>query len=456
VFFFSYISVNYNILIRSVFVSTLMMSATLASATEVTTLRQSVDYALNHNRLLEADNGTVEQARAGEDMATSHFMPRLDLSTGVVRTDSPGNYFGTKLNQQRIQPPDFNPAFLNNPGFINNYQTSLQLNMPIYQGGALWAGRKQAGHQTEAAEFNHNYMQQQVIFQTIHAYARTRQAKAAIHAMETAVSAAEKRHQDTLALQKRGILIDSDVMDARVHLLRSQLKLKQANNAYAQAKEELQRIMGLDSTTALSVEDEPNLLLTLGTLDQSIEKSMLSRPDLKALEQSYQASEASIELNRAAFLPHVGLVAGQEWNASTAALRSRNSMIGATISMNLFSGGYDQAQMRASRAKEVALGLKIADHKQQIHNEVTHAWRMLDESRSRHSSEREALKQSEESLRIKSLRYQQGLAKTSDLLDAQMQVDTTRLSSIQARYDITIAQAALQLATGTLNIEVIQ
>ncbi len=455
-FFFPYISANYNILIKTALISTLMMTAGLASAAEITTLRQSVDYALNHNRLLEANNSAVEQASAGQDMATSQFMPRVDLSTGVIRTDSPGNYFGTKLNQQRVKAADFNPAFLNNPGFINNYQTSLQLKMPLYQGGALWAGRRQAGHHTEAALFNHSYMQQQVIFQTIHSYARTRQAGSAIHAMETAVSAAEKRHQDTLALQKRGILIDSDVMDARVHLLRSQLKLKQANNAYAQAKEELQRVMGLDSTTAISVEDEPNLVITTGTLNQAIEKSTQFRPDLKALEQTYQASEADIDLNRAAFLPHVGLVAGQEWNASTATLKSRNSMIGATISINLFSGGYDQAQMRASRAKEVALGLKIADHKQQIHNEVTHAWRMLDESKSRHSSEREALKQSEESLRIKSLRYQQGLAKTSDLLDAQMQVDTTRLSSIQARYDTTIAQAALQLATGTLNIEVIR
>jgi len=87
---------------------------------------------------------------------------------------------------------------------------------------------------------------------------------------------------------------------------------------------------------------------------------------------------------------------------------------------------------------------------------VRRAWLMLDESKARDVSEAEALKQSEESLRIKSLRYAQGLSKTSDLLDAQVQVDSTRLSSIRARYDVTIAQAALQLAAGTLNEGVIQ
>lgn len=184
--------------------------------------------------------------------------------------------------------------------------------------------------------------------------------------------------------------------------------------------------------------------------------ALAKRADLKALEAAYQASQAGVDVSKAAFMPHVDLVAGQEWNASTPALKNRNTMIGATISMNLFAGGSDRARTRASRAKQIALELKLADWKQQIRNEVRRAWRMLDESKVRDASEREALKQSEESLRIKSLRYEQGLARTSDLLDAQLQVDTTRLSSIRARYDVTIAQAALQLAVGALNEGVIR
>jgi len=100
--------------------------------------------------------------------------------------------------------------------------------------------------------------------------------------------------------------------------------------------------------------------------------------------------------------------------------------------------------------------MKISDQKQHIRNEVAHALRMLDETRLRHQSETEALKQSMESLRIKSLRYKQGLATTTDLLDAQLQVDTSRVASIHAKYDVTIARAGLLLAVGALNEEVIQ
>jgi len=180
------------------------------------------------------------------------------------------------------------------------------------------------------------------------------------------------------------------------------------------------------------------------------------RADMKGLEQSYQAMQAGLDAATAAFLPHVSLVAGQEWNSSTLALKNRNSMVGATVSINLFAGGADRANIRATQAKLTALEFQIRDRKQQIQHEVANAWRMLDESKVRDASEAEALKQSQESLRIKSLRYAQGLTQTSDLLDAQSLVDQTRLSRIGAKYDVTIARAALLLAMGILNEEVVQ
>jgi len=456
VFFCLNISVNYNLLINRVLLIAILMFAVNVEAVEITTLRQSVAYAVQHNRLLAADGSAIEQALAGQDMANGQFMPRIDLSTGVTRTDAPSSYFGTRLNQQKISAADFNPAFLNNPGYINNYQTRLNVNMPLYQGGALWAGKRQAEHQSQSAIMSHVSMQQQVIFQTIQAYARSRQAQASVNAMKSAVSAAEKRYRDTQALQERGILIDSDVMDAHVHLLRSRLQLKQAENALAGAMEQLQRVLGVDDANILHVEGEVELADIPGSLDELVQHALAQRPDLRALEAASRASQAEVDQKRAAFLPQINLVAGQEWNASTLSLKNRNTIIGATVSMNLFAGGSDKARIRASREKAIVMELKIADQKQQIRNEVAHAWRQLDESRVRHASEQQALKQSEESLRIKSLRYEQGLAKTSDLLDAQSQVDQTRLSSIRAGYDVTIAQAALFLACGSLQEGVVQ
>lgn len=427
-----------------------------SQAAEISTLKQSVVYSLEHNRQLIANAQSVEQAHAGVDAALGYMLPRIDLSAGAVRTDAAGSYLGMKLNQSRMAAADFNPATINNPGYINNYQTRVNLTMPLYQGGALWAGREQASHNAEASQLGHEYLKQQIVFQTVNGYARLRQSLAQITAMESAVSAAKKRYQDTKALFKRGVLIDSDVMDAHVHLLRTTVNLQEAQNAYARSEDMLEFVLGLNGDVTLHTEEEPQLLVEVTDMNRAIEQALQSRPDLKALERHQQAASAGINRSRAAFLPHVNLVAAQEWNASTVALKNRNTMVGATVTLNLFSGGTDAAAKRVAEAGKVALELKTADLRQQIKNEVALGWRQLGESKMRFESETEALKQSEESLRIKSLRFKQGLAKTSDLLDAQLQVDSARVSTIRTRYDVTVAQASLLLAMGLLHEEIVR
>ena len=456
-FFCPCISVNSNYLIKSSLLAVaLAVTAATASAGEISTLRQSVDYALSNNRMLAANAQSVEQANAAIADATGRLLPRVDLSTGVARSDAPGDFFGMKLNQRSITAADFNPAVMNSPGYINNYQSRVGVTMPLFQGGALWAGRKFAAHRAEASIHAHAFMRQQVVFQVISAYARVRQAQAQITAMQGAVSAADKRYKDTQSMQKRGVLIKSDVMDANVHQLRTSLKLEEAKNNFATSKEMLEKVMGLNGDVSLNTEADPQLKMPAFSLQEAIDSGIANRPDLMAVAQQHQASTAALDQTRASFLPHVNLVAAQEWNSSTLAMKNRNTMVGATVSMNIFAGGSDRAKHRAAQAEAVSLEYKSGDLRQQIHNEVAHAWRQLAESRLRFESESEALKQSEESLRIKSLRFEQGLAKTSDLLDAQVQADSARVSAIRAKYDLTVAQAALLLATGRLNEGVIQ
>ncbi|GAV20731.1 outer membrane efflux protein BepC precursor [Mariprofundus micogutta] len=455
-FFSPKTSANYAIINKLMVPLTVALFALPATAAEISSLKQSVEYALQHNRLLAADAQTLEQAQARQDGAFGRLMPRLDVSTGVARTDAPGSYLGMKLNQKNMSAADFNPAFINNPGYINNYQTRVGLSLPVYQGGALWAGKRLAGHQAESSRFAHEAARQQVIYQVIEAYARTRQTFSQIEVMERAVSAANKRHQDTQAMQKRGVLIDSDVMDARVHLLRTDLQLQQAKNAHARSLDALQRVMGINGEVSMHANEEPRLKAVELTLAGAVETAHQTRLDLKAMQQGYEAADAGVDKAQSGFLPHVNLVAASEWNSSTLALKNRNTMIGATVSMNLFAGGSDMAQVRVARAELVSLEYKIADRKQQIKNEVSHAWRMLEEAKLRYQSETEAMKQSVESLRIKSLRFEQGLSTTTDLLDAQLQADSSRVSAIRARYDVIISQAGLLMAVGSLNEEIIQ
>jgi outer membrane protein TolC len=62
----------------------------------------------------------------------------------------------------------------------------------------------------------------------------------------------------------------------------------------------------------------------------------------------------------------------------------------------------------------------------------------------------QAVAEAEESVRILSERYAEGMALTTELLDAEVALTNARLHELSAKYDYLIASAALERAVGAI------
>ncbi len=420
------------------------------------TLSQAVAMAMQKNRQLLADNYRVESANWAIQSAEGHLYPRLDMSYTAMRTDSPLSVFGTRLLQSKITPADFNIATLNNPTAINNYQPRLTLSMPLYQGGELWAGREGARQHGLAADFQHQWLSQQIIFQTVQLVAQLRNAKAQVAATEKALQAADDHLSMTRAMARRGVLIRADVMDAEVHRLNVEVRLNQLRNMKAQAADRLRVHLNLAAGEPLQLEGSMRLQMQgvdVKNIERLAAEARQNRADLLALQAEQSASEADVNKARSGFLPHVSVQASQEWNNSNLAVKNGNATVAAVVSMNVFAGGADKAEMSRARAKSARLSLLLEDRRQQVRNEVYDAWRQLEESAERRHAMSHAFQQAQESLRIVKLRFEKGLEKATDLLDAQSRSDQAEAGSIQADFDTVVAEARLLLAAGKLEQE---
>jgi len=422
----------------------------MPAAADTFTLQQSVAMALQHNRLLAADQYRVQAAEAGVDEANGHLLPRLDAGYSMMRSNSPLTVFGTKLMQQRVTAADFNPVTLNNPSAINNYQPSLTLSMPLYQGGALWAGRRQAEQGVQASHSQHAWLRQQTIFQTIQTYMAWLNADAQLKAAEKSLEASSRHLNNVRAMRKRGILIDSDVMDAEVHRLQNEVRVNQSRNGVEHARDLLARLTGMTTEVMTQPAAAPELQAP-AAVQQLEQTAIRQRPDFQAMQSTLEASRAAVDVEKSSFMPHVSLQATQEWNSATPSVRNGNATVGAQVSMNLFAGGSDKAALSRRRADAARLSLELDDKQSQIINEVRQARRQLTEAEKRSRAESEAMNQALESLRITELRHAQGLEKTSDLLNAQSRADMAQAEAIRAGYDVSVAKANLLLVSGSLS-----
>ncbi len=436
----------------------LLMPVMPANAGELT-LEQAVRMALASNRQLMADAYELDAASRQVDMATASMLPRLDLGYVVSRTDSPLNAFGTKLLQGRITARDFNPAFLNHPSAVNNHQPRVTLSLPVYQGGALYAGRDAALAGSEAARHRHAWLRQQIILKTVMLFSQLQNAQAQVAATKKALAAAEENLKSAKAMQHRGLLIAADVMDAEVHRLNVEVRLNRLRNLRDQAEDALRRHLGMEQHAEVLVHGDVRVSLDgveLDHVDDLVKQAVGRREDVLAFQERLRAARAGIDRARSGFLPHLSVQASREWNRQTPGFQNGNTTVAAVLEMNVFAGGADRAALDRARAEHARLSMLLLDLQQQVANEVRDAWRTLNETLKRKQAMNTAFEQARESLRIERLRFKQGLEKTSDLLAAQSRADQAEAASIQAKFDVEVARARMLLAVGLLDEERIQ
>jgi len=421
-------------------------------------LQQAVNMALQNNRLLLAEDARLDEAIATAQQANGGLMPRLKAASAVTRSNSAMSNFGGKLLQQRVTSADFAPASLNNPSYLTNYRNSLTLEAPIYQGGRLWAARERA-QQTEQATRNEVALtRQELVFSVIQAYTNVFRLQSHEKAAQSAYDAAISHQQQTASMLDRGIGIPSDNLDAQAHVSDTRLALTQTRNARHRAMDELHRLLGMKTTSQtdpLTLQSSPKLELHNISEDMSTNSIIAQHPRIAVLERQLEASRAGINEASAGLRPNVGLIAVQEWNNGTLAPKHPNTSIGAEVSFNLFAGGSDVAARRAAEARFAHLQYQLQDERQMLNNNLADAWRQLHEAEEAATARQNTLRQTAESLRIQMLLFEQGLEKSTDVLDAHTRNDRAVANDIDARFNLIVSRAALLLAAGRLTPEVL-
>jgi outer membrane protein TolC len=454
----SFSSVYTRVAALAMAVATLGMQAAMADPAKDISLdiHSGIALALKQNPALMASEMSVSSASAGLDEARAGLFPRVDLRSTAMRTNSPLNVFGTKLLQQSVTANDMALTTLNNPSPITNYQNSVTASLPVFSGGATFGRIDEAKYGLQASMHANTMERQRVIYQVIQSFAGLEAARA----METVAKQAEKSSEEHLrvanSLFARGMVVKSDVLNAKVHLEDSQVAVITANNAEARTLDHIRALLNLDADSPLDIKEGINLPAPIQSLAQLTEMALHKRPDLLALQSQGEVAEADRTVARAGMLPHVNLVATEEWNDPRFQLRHSNYQIAAMIDLNIFAGGRDKAAMEKARAEHSRLEFQIIDKSHQIKNEVADAYRGLHEVDQRLQSRQEALAQAEESLRITDSRYKAGLERMADLLLAQTQLDQARADVIQARFDQIVTRAQLYMAAGQLTPEVLQ
>jgi outer membrane protein len=419
-------------------------------------LHDAVSIALEKNPLRKAALADTKAASAGVREAQSFLMPHVSFSEQATRGNDPVYVFGSKLRQQRFTTNDFTLNRLNTPVPYGNFSTRFAGTWNLFDSFASWRGINRAKQMNVAASHQLERTDQEIVFRVVQSFYGVLLAAKQLEVAEQSEKTAKSIIDRSQVRYDAGLVVESDLLSAKVRLASREQDLIRARNNVQLARAQLNTAMGVSVDTTYEPADaltERNL--TVNSLLDLEQKALSTRPDLKRIEAQQSAQELSVAIAHSSFGPRLNAFAGWEMdNPTLLAGGGGNHWVGGIeLQVDLFQGGAKRAALsreRANAEKITALQQVAIDA---VRLEVRQAYYDQDASRQQVEVARTAITQAQESLRIDQDRYDGGLLTITDLLGAEEAARRTQADYWQAVYQFHISYANLELASGTLNLQ---
>lgn len=431
------------------------VSAQETPAVSALTLEQAVHIALERNPAFRSAGEEAQAAHARAGQARAAWFPRIDFSQGFTRGNNPVYVFGTLLTQRRFTEASFALASLNAPAPLDNFQTRLDGQVSLFDSGRTRLRVQGAKRLETAADFATDQARQDLILQVVQAYYGVLVAREGLAAASEAVRAAEANERRAETMQTAGLIVDSDLLSAKVFLAQMKDREIRAQNGLELAQMVLARQLGLDP----GAQPEPSGTLAepvalIKTPQEWEQLAMAHRPALRAAELQREATTSERKAARAGFGPKVGLFADLERDALTlGGPAGTNWTAGARVEFNVFAGGADRARLAEAQANEDKAKHELEWFRSGVLLEVRQAFLEANAAVARAAAARDAVEQARESLRIIQNRYETGLTNVTELLRAQTSQLEARTGYLSALHDWQVARAQLERAAGVLTVD---
>jgi outer membrane protein len=402
-------------------------------------LADAIAFALRNSPRLRSARAAIERARGQERVAFAPFLPQVDF-----------------LGQYGVVSATFSPGIPGPEGFIlpstfgtRSYsENEIALEWTIYDFGRTSGRCGQSVAREAITELQLERADQTVEFDVATAYLGVLPARASRRVQEDAVRRAESTLNDTAARHKEGVALREDVLRAQVQLSESREALVLAREREYDSVSRLNNTMGRNAGLPLEVidiEEQPPMHWALAEL---LERAATQRPEVRLAREAVAAAEKGREAARGEFLPRVFARAAVGHTDGENVITGWQEGVGLHIDAPLYAGGRHRGELRSAEA-DIEAGLADAQTiLDAISLDVNLAYRGLVATGELIALSRTAVVQAEENLRLERIRYRNGDATPTDIVDGEAALTRSQQRFFSSIYSYLSALARLDYALG--------
>ncbi|HTG66667.1 MAG TPA: TolC family protein [Flavobacterium sp.] len=328
----------------------------------------------------------------------------------------------------------------------------INATLPIFSGFKLKNSIKVSDNLYQAETANALQTKEETAMKVVNYFAALYKAQKTVELLNENYKSAEQRVKDFTELEKNEIVPKNDLLKTQLQLSKVQLSLDQAKSNLSVINYELTSFLKLDSKTIIEIKESDFYNFEMNNIPTDENPALENRKDLEALRFQEKASQANIKVARSGYYPSLSLIGGYTTLDLKNVVTVQNAMnFGVGISYNL-SGIFKNAtevKVAKSQAEELqASETMLTDY---IKIQVQKAIEDYDLAVKQSAVYTQAVEQATENYRILKDKYDNGLADTNDLLEADVEQLSSKINKAVAKANVIQKYYNLLSVTGQLN-----
>ncbi|MCC8187873.1 MAG: TolC family protein [Bacteroides sp.] len=428
--------------------SFLIVAATLLSslhAQEGWTLRQCIEYAIEHNIQIRRAENFAEQERVSLNTAKWSRLPNLNASA------SQGWSWG------RTTSPVDNTYTNTSSGSSNG---SINTNIPVFSGFELPNQKALAELNLKAALADLEKAKEDLSINVAHAYLRVLFTQEIYTIREEQILVSQEQYSRMQQLAEVGKASPAEVAEAEARVAQDEVSMVEAHNNYQLALLDLSQLLELPTPEGLRLAaPDTDVSVMLTPPEEIYTEALMIKPDIKAAIFRLEGSEKSIRIAQNGFYPQLSFgaslstgfytVDGKAYeNFGDQINNNFNKQIGFSLSIPLFNRFATRNRVRTARLQQVDLALQLDNTKKILYKEIQQAWYNAVAAESTYKTSEVAVAANEEAFRLMGEKFENGKATSLEYNESKLNLTQALSERVQAKYDFLFATKILAFYKG--------
>ena len=412
------------------------------------TLRQCMDYAIEHNISIKQQDNVRRQQELSLSTSRNSRLPDLSASASE-------NYsFG------RAQTLDGTYSNRN----TNSTSFSIGTSVPLFTGFQIPNQIKLNQLNLEAATQDLEKAKNDIRMQVAQAYVQIlyNMEIADVACRQLAIDSAQVKRLE--AFVENGKASQAQLSQQQATLAQAQLTATQADNNLQLSVLALTQLLELPSPEGFSIvrPDNTSLLVLHSSLpspDAVYQEALTIKPEVRAEQLRLSAADKSISIAKAALYPKLYFNAGLQTNyyktngmqAESFASQMKNNFaqyLGVSLSVPIFNRFATRNNVRSARIDRENRQLQFDLVRKTLYKDIQQVYYNAVAASSKYESSQQAQQSSQDAFKLTQAKYENGKASITEFNEAKNNYLKTESDLVQARYEYLYQTALLDFYRG--------